>query len=127
MNVRRHKLSEERAITTTDAFGITCERTGTTAHLAVTGELDMASTPQLREYLRAELGDDSEIVVLDLGRASFIDSSGLHVLIEATARYDGRLRVIPNHGLLRLLDLTGLSEHVPIIESRSDFPDGNGR
>lgn len=107
------------------AFQITCERTGTTVRLTVSGELDVLTSPQLRDHLSAQLADQAEIVVLDLAEISFIDSTGLHALLDATAQDGARLRVIPNPALLRLLDITGLHDHLPIIDVASQLqPDG---
>lgn len=105
-----------------DSFRITCERTGTTVRVIVTGELDLVTSPRLREHLSAQFADHAEIVVLDLAEVSFIDSSGLHVLLDVTAQDRDRLRVIPNPGLLNLLEITGLHDHLPIIDSASNTP-----
>jgi len=98
-----------------DAFSVTCERTGSTLRVNVTGELDLLSSPQLLDQLSARLADRAEIVVLDLAAVSFIDSTGLHALLDATAADGDRLRVIPNPALLRLLEITGLHDCLPIV------------
>jgi anti-anti-sigma factor len=112
---------------TSDAFRITCERTGTTVRLNVTGELDLASGPRLRDRLSDQLADHAEIVVLDLADVSFIDSTGLHALLDATAQDGNRLRIIPNPGLLRLLDITGLHDRLPIVHAHSHRRHGTGQ
>jgi anti-sigma B factor antagonist len=84
--------------------------------LALAGELDLASRGPLEDRL-GELAHAGVDVRLDLSRLEFIDSSGLHVLIDAyqTARRSGRqfeveptlrppvLRVVQLIGLDRLL------------------------
>ena len=102
-----------------NGFRISSERTGTTTRVTVMGELDLASAPQLREHMTAQLADHSEIIVLDLGDVSFIDSTGLHALIDASSQDGKRLRVIPNPALLRLLEITGLRDRLPLIDDRS--------
>lgn len=63
--------------------------------LRVRGELDLSSAHQLNQELRlAELSEAREIVV-DLGGLSFMDSSGLHVLLRAADREPKRLRLRP--------------------------------
>jgi anti-anti-sigma factor len=52
----------------------------------VSGELDMATAPTLAGYL-AEL--DGAQVILDLWDLAFVDSSGIHVIIEAHKRLEG--------------------------------------
>lgn len=56
------------------------------AVLAVTGELDAASAPELQHALAAADG----AVVLDLARCEFLDSTGLHVIIDARAGIEAR-------------------------------------
>jgi anti-sigma B factor antagonist len=65
--------------------------------LAVGGELDAASTPELQASFDETLGRDGhEAVVLDLADCTFVDSTGLHAIIDARelARgHGGRLEV----------------------------------
>jgi anti-anti-sigma factor len=61
----------------------------------VAGELDMYSTPRLRQTLRdALLG--KRLIVLDLRDVVFMDSSAVHVIVGASvcARHDGRRLVV---------------------------------
>jgi anti-sigma B factor antagonist len=50
--------------------------------LAVSGELDAASTPDLQLPLDEALAS-SEAIVLDLSGCEFVDSTGLHAIIDA--------------------------------------------
>ncbi len=55
------------------------------AWVRVTGELDMATAPQLAEMLgRAQ--ESSPRLVLDLRQVTFIDSAGVHVILTANVR-----------------------------------------
>ncbi|WP_419995842.1 STAS domain-containing protein [Streptomyces boninensis] len=70
--------------------------------LRVSGELDMATTPQVRQHVHDAVADGRRSVVLDLSEVRFCDSSGVGVLI-ATRRLlrscGGRLRLIlPDQG-----------------------------
>jgi anti-sigma B factor antagonist len=105
--------------TVTDGLQISAERSGTTMRITVLGEIDLANAQEFREHVSADLADDAEIVVLDLTEVSFIDSSGLKALLYAKAQDGNRLRLIPSPALLRLLEITGLHEHLPIIEAHS--------
>jgi anti-sigma B factor antagonist len=73
------------------------------------GELDLAAAECLEELLNAVVGDGWD-VDLDLGRVSFIDSTGLHVLLAAHgAAVAGGVRVsIVNASTCvdRILELT---------------------
>lgn len=107
-----------------DGSQISDECSGTTMRIAVRGEIDLSNVQQFREHISAGLADDAEIVVLDLTEVSFIDSSGLNALLYAKAQDGSRLRVIPSPALLHLLAITGLHEHLPIIDACSHLPDG---
>ena len=62
----------------------------------LTGELDLASAPALREQLLSLLRPGSSSLVIDMSKVSFADTSGLAVLV-STAR---RARLLG--GFLRL-------------------------
>ena len=52
----------------------------------VSGDIDIARAPELHQSLLAALGDPSGEVVVDLREVSFIDSTGLGVLVNARQR-----------------------------------------
>ena len=60
------------------------ERDDGTVQLAVDGELDLSTAPALRDALLGEIGDTG--VWVDLAKCSFMDSTGLRVIIEAARR-----------------------------------------
>jgi anti-sigma B factor antagonist len=94
---------------------MTVEVAGETAVLAITGEVDMASAPGLRDQLQ-RLG--ARNVVIDLSGVTFIDSTGLGVLVTALKRAreaGGQLTLrSPTRATRRVLDITGLSQLVPV-------------
>ena len=100
-------------------FTIRSERTGTTVRIIVFGELDLSTAPQLREYTHRYLADHAEFVVLDLADISFIDSAGLHVLLGAVNQDGGRLRIIPSAACLRLFDIAGVRDLLPLIDTET--------
>jgi anti-anti-sigma factor len=79
--------------------------------IALAGELDLASMPRLEQTLRTFLHTGFGRVVIDLHRLSFIDSTGLHLLLryaEAARRADLRFGLIPGPpAVQRIFDLTG--------------------
>jgi anti-sigma B factor antagonist len=99
------------------SLAITAERTGTTVRIIVSGDLDLATAPDLRACLYGQLADHAEIVVLDLADLSFIDSSGLHVLLQTVNQDGGRLRILPSAACLRLFDLAGVRDLLPLIDA----------
>lgn len=87
--------------------------------VAVHGELDLATTPELRAAL--ELCDRSRQrqVVIDLGALTFIDCAGIGVLVDFHRRVasDGRdLLILPGHRrTARLFELTGTTATLPFL------------
>lgn len=87
------------------------------AWVHVAGELDIATTPELNRTLR-EPQLQAKLVVLDLRELAFMDSSGVHAIVDASvrARQIGHrlvlLRGPPN--VDRMFALTGSSGDVEI-------------
>uniref|UniRef100_I2PX84 Anti-sigma factor antagonist n=1 Tax=Desulfovibrio sp. U5L TaxID=596152 RepID=I2PX84_9BACT len=50
--------------------------------VTLAGEIDFSVTPAVRERLLALIGDTPETITLDMADLSYIDSSGLALLIE---------------------------------------------
>jgi anti-anti-sigma factor len=86
-------------------------------HLAA--ELDLACSFKLERTLR-EAQQRARVVVLDLRELTFIESAGVHVLLEAAARArcgEGRLIVVRGPPAVdRALTLTGVSSQVLIVD-----------
>ena len=64
------------------------ERSGTPSHPTVTvrGEIDVATSPRLRTELSALVGRGATQITLDFSGVTFVDSSGLGVLVGALKR-----------------------------------------
>lgn len=87
------------------------------AWVHVAGELDIATVPQLERTLRAPRLQ-ARLVVLDLRELAFIDSCGVHAILNASvrARQAGR-RLLVMRGpanIDRILTLTGCSDDLEI-------------
>jgi anti-anti-sigma factor len=91
--------------------------------LSVTGEIDAASSADLRAHLaHAATGGP---FVLDMTDVDFIDSSGLRHLIWAANQGEGRLRIVPSPYVARIFHITGLDQHPEIqIQGRDRLPEG---
>jgi anti-sigma B factor antagonist len=88
--------------------------------LKVSGELDLASAPRVKEAVSVELTDGRD-VILDLSEVSFIDSTGLAAVISAAnrARELARsLRIAPKIQAQprRLMELTQVFSALSIAE-----------
>jgi anti-sigma B factor antagonist len=86
--------------------------------LHVTGELDVATSELLEAALRALQMDGWPNIVLDLSGLSFIDSTGLNVLVGAHRRAKARGGSVvirgASHSAIRLLQLTALDRQLMI-------------
>ena len=87
-----------------------------TIHLLVSGELDLCNAPLLREAHAREDGGDYHFLIVDLSGVTFLDSSGLHALLDIHEADPGRLRIILSRPAARVIDLCKLRATLPIIE-----------
>ena len=89
--------------------------------LEVKGEVDLYTSPALRERI-VELVEEGQIrVIVDLQEVGFLDSSGLGALVGALKRVNergGRLMLVcPEGSPLKVLTITGLDKIFPIHSS----------
>jgi anti-sigma B factor antagonist len=93
-------------------------RTGDDVVLVLVGELDPHTAPTLRGHIDREVSDSTATLVLDVAGLLFIDSSGLRVIISAhkeMADRGGQLILrSPSGNTQRLLEITGLADHVAV-------------
>lgn len=69
---------------------ITSERFPDGVVVALTGEIDLARSPELRLRLREEVDAGPKRLVVDLARVTYMDSSGVATLVEALQRSKAR-------------------------------------
>jgi anti-anti-sigma factor len=67
-------------------FDLHVERRGSVAILRVSGELDITGAEFLETRIKELAGDSPDVVVIDLRKVSFMDSTGLRSLLRARAR-----------------------------------------
>jgi anti-sigma B factor antagonist len=81
--------------------------------LKVSGDIGIATAPQVTEVVAAILERRPPVVVVDLSGASFLSSAGLAALVDLHRRAvpDTRFRVVARESVvLRPLELAGLTE-----------------
>ena len=83
------------------------------------GEIDIATAPELRDLLRAELAASPEKLIIDMAEVSFIDSSGLSELIVAfkAGQAAGTDVVLRNPGqrVRFVLEVSGLNGVLAVV------------
>jgi anti-sigma B factor antagonist len=106
-------LEKERA-TVDQAFEIVEHDEGGLLRIAVSGEVDVATAPTLRERLYDAVDRSSEVVIVDLLAVTFIDSTGLGVLIGTQERGNGQgtqVRIVVREPrIVKIFEITGLTE-----------------
>ena len=106
----------QRSRVRTSMLSIRSERNGTTHRIALEGELDLASADALEAELDAALAGGSR-VVLDMAELTFIDSTGIALLVAALGRAgdEGQLGFLPSRSLAvnRVLQVTGVDSRLP--------------
>lgn len=105
-------------------FAVHTHSTGRTVRLALSGELDIVSSPVLERTMAELAASDAELFVVDLRGLEFMDSTGLHVLLQAQQQaHDLGRRFALIRGpeqVQRLFDLTGLTDTLTIVDTPED-------
>jgi anti-sigma B factor antagonist len=93
--------------------------------ITVSGEVDLATSPQLDTAVIAAIDSGATSVVIDLTDVSFMDSSGLGVIVRALKRCREAENdldlVITNERVLKVFGITGLDQVIPIHASIQDI------
>jgi anti-sigma B factor antagonist len=87
-------------------------------------EIDITNAPMLRSALLEAAAHGPGMLVADLSRTQFCDSSGLHTLLAAhkRAQAEGGELLLVLHGttVLRVFALTGIDRMIPSFTSLAD-------
>jgi anti-sigma B factor antagonist len=104
-------------------FEIVEDNAGGQPVISVRGEIDLVTAPRLYDTLRSTFNADSPSGVVDLSDVTFLDSTGLSVLVTAQKESldnGGALElVITSPSVLRVFEITGLAQHFNIVETRT--------
>ena len=94
------------------------EATGPTWLVSVSGEVDVSNAADLRKALDEALGAGREELVVDLTEVSYIDSTGIGVLVGAARRAaDARMAFSvahPQRNVARVLSMLGVDGELGI-------------
>ena len=105
---------------------IESQRVGTWTVLQVAGELDLHTSPALRESVSEILEAGTNRLAIDLAHVGFMDSSSLGILVVALKRIrenGGDLALVGVNGSpLKVLALTGIDRLIPAYGSTSELP-----
>lgn len=97
--------------------------------IAVRGELDLGTAPNLEDPLEEAIASGDASVLIDLSECEFIDSTGIAMIVRAWQRLDsgangegsGRVVICSyNDQVRRVLEITGLELSIPIHSTRDE-------
>ena len=93
--------------------------------ITVSGEVDLATSPELDTAIIAAIESGTSSLAIDLTDVSFMDSSGLGVIVRGLKRCreaDKDLDlVITNERVLKVFGITGLDQVIPIHDAIEDI------
>jgi anti-sigma B factor antagonist len=104
---------------------VSVEREDKTVVAVVTGEVDMSNAASVRQQIAESVTPDDDALLIELSNLSFIDSAGLHALIELGTVLDERrqqlLLCVP-HGspIARAIEIVGLSRAISVHSDRGE-------
>jgi anti-sigma B factor antagonist len=109
------------------SFSTSVERRARAAIVRLEGDLDIASEQQATADLGQAL-DGADVLVADLRGLSFIDSTGVRVLltVELLARERrARFGVVRGDGMVaRLLEVTRIHQRFPVVDDPEELVEG---
>ena len=101
-------------------FAIRVEESAHTVRIELEGELDIATTPSADAELRRVEQSGARVIVLDLRALTFMDSTGLRLLVSADARArrgEHRLAIVRGPAVVqRVFELTGLDARLDVVD-----------
>lgn len=96
------------------------ERRGDVHTIKLAGELDLANAAQVEQQLKRAEATDAATIMLDLSGLSFIDSTGIGLLICAQGRSradSNRLTMLRGPAAVqRVFDICGVNEMLPFAD-----------
>lgn len=106
-------------------FSVVVHNQGGASVLAVSGELDLRTSPELEEQLARAFDSGAELVILDLRQIEFMDSTGLRVLLGAHQRANesGRRFALVRGAdqVERVLTLTGVRDLLTVVDAPEEL------
>jgi len=98
---------------------IATEQNAGVCTIALSGEVDVYTSPQLKQELVNAIEGGCVNLVIDLEKVVFIDSSGLGVLVSGLRRVkerSGTMRLVcTRENILKIFRITGLDKVFPLF------------
>ncbi|WP_081425473.1 STAS domain-containing protein [Conexibacter woesei] len=101
-------------------FGLHAAKLGGTYRMRLRGEFDLAAVETVEDALARAFDGDTQLLEIDLGQLTFLDSSGLRTILEARDRAASsgvRLRLVRGiEPVQRVFAITGLEASLPFAD-----------
>ncbi len=92
---------------------------------ALSGEIDLSTVAELEERLEGPLNGGPPLLVLDLRHVTFLDSSGLRLLLRLDERQrgaGGRMVLVQGgRRVARVFELTGAGDRLEIVTDPAEI------
>jgi anti-sigma B factor antagonist len=106
-------------------FSIETEQVGSGRHvIALTGEVDLYTAPELKAQMLESIANGADEVVVDFTDTTFIDSTTLGVLVSGVKRLrekGGTLSIVcSDRNITKIFEITGLDRVFTIYPTRAE-------
>lgn len=104
---------------------IRVEREDENVVAVLTGEVDMSNAATVRQEIAESVTPDDDALIIDMSGLSFIDSAGLHAMIELGTVLDERRQQLmlclpPGSTIRRAIEIIGLPRAISIHSDRGE-------
>ena len=91
------------------------------------GEIDVSVSPQMREAIKPLIDQQKKSLLINLGEVTYIDSSGLGVLVESLQemkKYGGKIKLVKlNPDIRKVFEVTRLDTFFEICQEEREALD----
>jgi anti-anti-sigma factor len=105
-------------------FELRSTRVGDAVVVAIVGEIDMATAPEVSRAIDSVHGGAARVIV-DLSEVTFLDSSALNAFVQSQqelAQHDVAFRIVSpaDHAVRNVFEITRLTEPLSVVDSLAD-------
>jgi anti-anti-sigma factor len=102
-------------------FELRSTRVGDAVVVAIVGEIDMATAPEVTRAIEAGFRGVARVIV-DLSDVTFLDSSALNAFVQSQqelAQHDVAFRIVSpaDHAVRNVFEITRLTEPLSVVDS----------
>ncbi len=122
-----HMIEQSGELVGPTPFEVAKHQAGEAVVLAVSGEVDMLTAPELAEAIHTELAARPAALIVDLSKVEFLASAGMTVLVRAPAQVEPPTRfavVAHSAATSRPIKLMGIDRLFPLFGSLDDALSG---